>query len=72
MKKNYLKSERFRCDPECILEPYYTINGNRTGVPVTEFLENMDKNFNPNMQHAYRIQNYQGVCSISALNPSVT
>ena len=68
MKKNYLQSYLFRCDPECILEPYFTINGNRTGVPVTEFLENMDEKFNPHMRHAYRIQNYQGNCSIYVIS----
>ena len=60
LKERYLQSERFRCDPECIMEPYFTINNNRSGVPVTEFLENMEKNFDKNMRHAYRVKNYQG------------
>ena len=42
------------------MEPYFTINNNRSGVPVTEFLENMEKNFDRNMRHAYRVKNYQG------------
>ena len=63
MSKGYLKSPRFRCDPGCMTEPYYTINGNRSGVPVTEFLENMDENFDPRMKHAYRVHNYQGIGS---------
>ena len=66
LKKGYLKSKRFQCDPECILEPYFSINGNQSGVPVTEFLENMEKNFDPKMKHAYRVQNYQGIGSNSA------
>ena len=45
------------------MEPYFTINNNRTGVPVTEFLENMEKNFDQDMKHAYRVQNYQGTDS---------
>ena len=61
LKKGYLKSERFRCDPECIMEPYFTINNNKSGVPVTEFLENMEKNFDKDMKHAYRVKNYQGI-----------
>ena len=53
-------SERFQCDPECLLEPYLTINGNQQGIPVTQFLENLENNFNPEIRHFYRIQNFQG------------
>ena len=53
-------SERFRCDPECLLEPYLTINENHHGIPVTQFLENLENNHDEKIRHFYRIQNFQG------------
>ena len=54
------ESQRFRCDPECLLEPYYTINRNQQDVLITEFLDNLLFNYDGEMKHSYRIQNFQG------------
>ena len=53
-------SQRFRCDPECLLEPYSTINGNQQGLPITEFLNNLVINYDGEIKHLYRIHNFQG------------
>ena len=54
------ESQRFRCDPECLLEPYFTINRNQQGVPITELLDNLVFNYDGEIKHSYRIQNFQG------------
>ena len=54
------ESERFRCDPECLLEPYFTINRNQQDVPITQFLDNLEINYDAEIKHLYRIQNFQG------------
>ena len=54
------ESERFRCDPECLLEPYFKINRNQQNVPITQFLDNLEINYDGDIKHLYRIQNFQG------------
>ena len=53
-------SERFRCDPECLLEPFVTINQKRPEVPITQFLENLENHNGSETRHFYRTQNFQG------------
>ena len=53
-------SQRFQCDPECLLEPYFTINRNQQNVPINQFLDNLAINYNTEIKHLYRIQNFQG------------
>jgi len=47
------------CDVSCNGVPYFEINQNQSQVPVNIFLDNLERNFNPNAPYSHRVQNFQ-------------
>ena len=50
---------RMGCDVSCNGVPYFEINQNQSQVPVNIFLDNLDRNFNPDAPYSHRVQNFQ-------------
>ena len=47
------------CDVSCNGVPYFEINQNQSQVPVNIFLDNLERNFNPDSPYSHRVQNFQ-------------
>ena len=50
---------RMGCDVSCNGVPYFEINQNQSQVPVNIFLDNLERNFNPDSPYSHRVQNFQ-------------
>jgi len=47
------------CDSPCWNRPFYKFNGDRLGIPIGEFLDNLPASFDPTASSNFRAKNYQ-------------